>query len=292
MSSVVIPVWSPRPRAIRRYRNIVIKAPCNLRCTYCEVKKARVDVPKTIHSVGQILDRFDPKTTLFRVEADGEIALYPPILDYLAQRVASDGYRIEVLTNGTRLPECLREGLLWVISLDGHTQAMNSKRGLKQAQIDIIMDYAVRLSADLQCVFHDQSLEEMNAFIDELSRRGFAGRLHLLPLLALGGKPIQVALDYESLHKAPFLEKKAYFDRWEHIRKQGNRGDFVCDQLVNGYNYYVADDRIEMVKCDCYAPPPAFTIQGLGDEVEFEEFPCGTCLSHQEFNNRRPAMGL
>jgi MoaA/NifB/PqqE/SkfB family radical SAM enzyme len=277
---------------VRRYRNIVIKAPCNLRCSYCEVKKARIDVHKTIASVGRIIDRFVPSQTLIRVEADGEISLYPPILDYLAERVRNDGYRIEVLTNGTRLPQCLRPELRWVISIDGHTAAMNSKRGLKQAQIDTILHYAVELEADLQCVYHGQSVEEMNGFIDELQGRGFKGRLHLLPLLSLGGKPLEVHLEYEQLHKAPFMERKAYFDRWDYIRQHGRRGDFVCDQIVNGFNYYVSDDHIEMVKCDCYAPPPGFTVHGLQDELEYDNFPCGTCLSHQEFNNRRPSMDL
>ncbi|WP_141100895.1 radical SAM protein [Roseateles aquatilis] len=292
MSSVIVPFWASKPRPIRRYRNIVIKAPCNLRCTYCEVKKARIDVEKTIASVGRIIDRFRPADTLLRVEADGEISLYPPIIDYLAERAVRDGYRIEVLTNGTRLPQCLRDGLRWVISVDGHTAAMNSKRGLKQAQIDVILEHAARLSADLQCVYHGQSVEEMNGFIEALERLSFKGRLHLLPLLALGGRPLEVHLDYAQLRKAPFLERKEYFDRWDHIVKHGRRGDFVCDQIVNGFNYYVSDDHIEMVKCDCYAPPPGYTVKGLHDELEYDNFPCGTCLSHQEFNNRRPSMDL
>lgn len=292
MSSVIVPFWTSKVRPIRRYRNIVIKAPCNLRCTYCEVKKARIDVEKTVNSVGRILDRFEPSRTLVRVEADGEISLYPPILDYLAERVAKDNYRIEVLTNGTRLPQCLRPGLRWVISVDGHTAQMNSKRGLKQAQIDTILDHAVELSADLQCVYHGQTVDEVNAFIDELDRRSFKGRLHFLPLLALSGRPLEVHLDYALLRKAPFLERKEYFDRWDYIHKNGHRGDFVCDQIVNGFNYYISDDHIEMVKCDCYAPPPGFTVKGLHDELEYDNFPCGTCLSHQEFNNRRPSMDL
>jgi hypothetical protein len=40
------------------FRNIVSKAPCTLRCTYCKVKKARIDVEQTVNSVGHILDRF------------------------------------------------------------------------------------------------------------------------------------------------------------------------------------------------------------------------------------------
>jgi MoaA/NifB/PqqE/SkfB family radical SAM enzyme len=292
VSSVAVPFWTSKVRQIRRYRNIVIKAPCNLRCTYCEVKKARIDVDKTLHSVGLILQRFKPGDTLFRVEADGEITLYPEIIDALARHVREGGYKIEVLTNGTRLPGCLRPELGWVISVDGHTAAMNEKRGLTQAQIDTILDCGVAVSADLQCVYHGQSIDEMNGFIEELERRGFKGRLHLLPLLALAGRPLKVHLDYAKLRKAPFLERKAYFDRWDYIYQHGHRGDFVCDQIVNGFNYYVFDDAIEMVKCDCYSPPAGFTIKGLQDEPEYETFPCGTCLSHQEFNNRRPSMDM
>jgi len=282
--------WARPVRQVRKYRNIVIKAACNLRCSYCELKKAKVDIAATNRSIGRILDRFKPGDTLFRVEADGEIALYPAILDYLVDRVRQDDYRIEILTNGTRLPACVRPELGWVISVDGHTAAMNHARGLTQKQVDAILEHGVALAADLQCVYHGQTIEEMNSFIDELSRRGFTGRLHILPLLALAGRPLTVHLDYDLLHKAPFLEREEYFRRWDYIYQNGRRGDFVCDQIVNGFNYYVVGDTIEMVKCDCYSSPRALTIKGLEDEREYDSFPCGTCLSHQEFNNSRPAM--
>lgn len=282
--------WHAPVRQIRKYRNIVIKAACNLRCSYCEVKKAKVDVAATNRSLGRIIDRFRPEDVLFRAEADGEIALYPGIIDYLEKRSREDGYRIEVLTNGTRLPGCIRPGLGWVFSIDGHTATMNRKRGLSQSQIDVILEQGVILAADLQCVYHDQSLDEMNGFIDALASRGFAGRLHILPLLALAGRPLTVHLDYDRLHKAPFLEREEYFRRWDYIYRNGSRGDFVCDQIVNGFNYYVVGDDIQMVKCDCYSPPRGLTIQGLQNEREYDAFPCGTCLSHQEFNNSRPSM--
>lgn len=284
--------WAAGVRRVRKYRNIVVKAACNLRCSYCELKKAKVDVAATNRSIGRIFDRFKPDDTLFRVEADGEITLYPEILDYLDERARVDGYRVEVLTNGTRLPGCLRPNLRWVFSVDGHTEAMNRPRGLDQRQVDLILDHAALLAADLQCVYHGQSIAEMNGFIDALSQRGFAGRLHILPLLALQGQPLTVHLDYDLIHKAPFLEREEYFRRWDFIYRNGRRGDFVCDQIVNGFNYYVVGDTIEMVKCDCYSPPRALTLHGLQDEREYDSFPCGTCLSHQEFNNSRPAMDV
>ncbi|MGJ0577147.1 hypothetical protein ACR71G_03290 [Xenorhabdus bovienii] len=284
--------WPPLTRRVRRYRNIVIKTSCNLRCSYCEVKRAKVNTEAVINSITRIMERFNPSDTLFRIEADGEITLYPKILDFLAECVKK-GYFIEVLTNGTRFPACLRPDLLWVISVDGHTEQMNKARGLKQKQIDIILDYAVRLSAELQCVYHGQSIEEINEFIDTLQARNFTGRLHFLPLLATKGRPLTVHLNYEQLHKAPFLERKAFFDRWDHIYQHGRRGDFICDQIRNGFNYYIEGENISMVKCDCYSPVPShLEIEGLQDEREYNNFPCGTCLSHQEFNNQRDRMAL
>ncbi|MGW8142275.1 radical SAM protein [Sphingomonas zeae] len=287
------PPWPPPVNRVRRYRNIIVKAACNLRCTYCELKKAKVDTAATNASIGLILDRFMPGETLVRVEADGEIGSYPPILDYLAERVRADGYRIEVLTNGTRFPQCIRPELLWVISVDGHTAEMNRERGLTQAQVDVILDQAVALNADLQCVYHGQPLEAMNGFIDELARRGYAGRLHILPLLALAGKPLTKHLDYDRLHKAPFLEQEGYFRHWDYIYQHGRRGERQCDQITNGFNYYVDNDRIEMMKCDSYAPLPRhLTLHGLQSEPEYDRFPCGTCLSNQEYNNCRPQMAM
>ncbi|GGY24606.1 radical SAM protein [Paludibacterium paludis] len=285
--------WPPVTRRVRRYRNIVIKAACNLRCSYCEMKKARVDVGATIASVERIMRRFSPEDTLFRVEADGEITLYPQILDFLAERVRTDGYAIEVLTNGTRFPDCLRPGLLWVVSVDGHTAGMNEARGLSQAQVDVILDHAVALKAELQCVYHGQGVEQINAFIAALDARGFAGRLHFLPLLATEGRPLTVHLDYAQLRKAPFLEREEFFRRWDYIFRHGRRGDFLCDQILNGFNYYVDGDKISMVKCDCYSPvPDELEIEGLQSEREYDNFPCGTCLSHQEFNNQRDRMAI
>lgn len=285
--------WPPRTRQVRKYRNIVVKAACNLRCSYCEVKKAKVDVEASIGSIERIMRRFAPAETLFRVEADGEITLYPEILDFLADLAQRDGYRIEVLTNGTRFPACLRPGLLWVISVDGHTERMNRGRGLTQAQIDVILAQAVALSAELQCVYHGQSIDEINAFIDTLSVHGFAGRLHFLPLLAIEGRPLSVHMNYAELHKAPFLEREAFFRRWDYIYQHGRRGEFLCDQILNGFNYYVDGEKISMVKCDCYSPvPEELEIEGLQNEREYDNFPCGTCLSHQEFNNLRERMAL
>jgi len=287
------PGWPPQTRQVRRYRNIVIKAACNLRCSYCEIKNAKVNVGATIASIDRILRRFKPGETLFRVEADGEIAAYPKILDFLAERARAEGYVIEVLTNGTRLPFCLRPGLLWVFSVDGHTERMNRARGLSQRQVDVILDQAVDLTADLQCVFHDQSVDEINDFIDTLSGRDFGGRLHFLPLLATKGRPLTVHLDYSKLHKAPFLECEEYFRRWDYIYRNGRRGDFVCDQIRNGFNYDIDGDRISMVKCDSYSPvPDELVIDGLQGEREYDNFPCGTCLSNQEFNNRRGRMSI
>jgi MoaA/NifB/PqqE/SkfB family radical SAM enzyme len=284
--------WPPPTTEVRRYRNIIISGACNLRCTYCETKDARVDIAATIASLDKIFDRFDPELVFVRVECDGELTLYPKLLDHLEMR-ARAGFAIEVLSNGTRLPACAegRDHLLWVISLDGHTAAMNARRGLDQAQVDRILGSVIDRNAELQCVYHGQSIDEMNAFIDLLTQRSYKGLLHIFPLLALNGRPLEHYLDHDQLHEAPFLPGEEYFRRWRYIFDHGHRGSFVCDQIVNGYNYHVANATISMLKCDCYAPPRSM-YHPFGSEREYDGFPCGTCLSHQEFNNSRPRMRI
>jgi MoaA/NifB/PqqE/SkfB family radical SAM enzyme len=284
--------WPPPVRRVRRYRNVVISAACNLSCSYCDDKRARVDIPATIGALDAIFARHEPNSVLFRVEADGEITLYPALLDRL-QAAAAAGYPIEVLSNGTRLPGCLagRPDLLWVFSVDGHTAAMNAKRGLTQAQVDAILDAAIAHRAELQCVFHDQTVDEMNGFIDLLAARGYGGLLHIMPLLAFKGRPLEVYLDRRQLHDAPFLAPDEYFARWKYIYEHGHRGPYVCDQIRNGYNYEISGGRTRMVKCDCYSVPSNL-YHDLGPEQEVDAFPCGTCIANQELNNSRPRMQM
>ncbi|WP_374984800.1 radical SAM protein [Streptomyces fradiae] len=282
-------VWPPPVRQVRAYRNIVVDGACNIRCTYCEVKKTKVDQPATIRSLDRIFAEYEPDAVLFRVESDGEITLYPKIVDHLQKR-AAEGYRVEVLSNGTKLPRALegRPDLLWVFSVDGHTEAMNAKRGLKQPQIDRILDAAVELGAELQTVYWGQPVDEVNAYIDLLESRGYRGLLHFMPLLAFKGRPLTVNLRHEDLHPADFLAPPEYFRRWNHIFETGRR-DAVCDQITNGYNYQVSGDEIRMVKCDCYSVPKHL-VHGFGPIREFDDWPCGTCIANQEFNNSRERM--
>jgi hypothetical protein len=284
--------WPPPVHRVRKYRNVVIEAACNLSCTYCDDKRARVDVAATRTALDTIFARFSPDSVLFRVEADGELTLYPALLDHLEQR-ARDGYAIEVLSNGTRLPGCFagRPHLQWVFSLDGHTAAMNAHRGLSQAQVDAVLEAAVERSAELQCVYHGQGVDQMNAFIDWLAARNYAGALHIMPLLAFNGRPLRVYLDHSALRPAPFLDAPEYFARWKFIYEHGHRGSYVCDQLKNGYNFEIRNGEIFMVKCDCYSVPLSM-YHPLGEEREFAQFPCGTCIANQELNNSRPRMQL
>lgn len=284
--------WPPSSHRVRKYRNIVIGAACNLTCEYCEIKDDKVDVPAVLRSLDRVFARFDPASVLFRVEADGEVTLYPAILDHLEAKAAA-GYAIEVLSNGTRIPRCFaaRDHLLWVFSVDGHTAAMNQKRGLTQAQIDAILHAAVERGAELQCVYWGQSIAEMNGFIDWLATRSYRGLLHIMPLLAFKGRPLEVQLDYDQLIKAPFLADVEYFRRWQFIYEHGHRGPYVCDQLRNGYNYEIRNSEIVMVKCDCYSVPKQL-YHDFSEEQEVDQFPCGTCIANQELNNLRPRMRL
>ncbi|MEU5977797.1 radical SAM protein [Streptomyces sp. NPDC047315] len=281
--------WPPPVQRVRAYRNIVVDGACNIRCTYCEVKKTKVDQPATIRSLERIFAEYEPDGVLFRVESDGEITLYPKILDHLQQR-AAEGYRVEVLSNGTRVPRALegRPDLLWVFSVDGHNEAMNAKRGLKQDQIDRILDAAVDLGAELQTVYWGQPVDQVNDYIDHLASRDYRGLLHFMPLLAFKGRPLTVNLRYQDLRPADFLAPPEYFRRWNHIFETGKR-DAVCDQITNGYNYQVSGDDIRMVKCDCYSVPKHL-VHTFGPIREFDNWPCGTCIANQEFNNNRPRM--
>ncbi|MFJ4094885.1 radical SAM protein [Kitasatospora sp. NPDC089913] len=283
--------WPPRTRQVRLYRNIVVDGACNIRCTYCEVKKAKVDQAATIASLDRIFAEYEPDSVLFRVESDGEITLYRKIVDHL-QRRAAEGYRIEVLSNGTKLPTALagRPDLLWVFSVDGHTAEMNAKRGLSQQQVDRIIDAAVDLGAELQSVYWGQPIEQVNAYIDLLAERGYRGLLHFMPLLAFKGRPLEVDLRYQDLHPAEFLAPPEYFRRWNHIFETGTR-DAVCDQITNGYNYQVTGEQIRMVKCDCYSVPKHL-FHAFGAPREYDNWPCGTCIANQEFNNSRSRMQI
>ena len=136
----------------------------------------------------------------------------------------------------------------------------------------------------IQFTFFEQSLDEINDFILELKKRDYKGFLHIFPR-RYHNKPLNLYLNYDKLEKVDFLPRADYFRRWKFIYENGKR-DFVCDFLKNGYVYHVTLDEIKMVKCDC--SPGSFRYEHpFEEERQYKVFPCGTCITHFEYNNSR-----
>ena len=129
----MVVLWPPTVHVIRKYRNIVIGGACNLRCDYCDLKDDRVDVPAVCAALDAIVSRFQPETVLLRVEADGEITLYPTILDHL-ELIAQRGYAIEVLSNARIGPAVVRR-------LEEHVERLVEflPGGLHMAELEVCL---------------------------------------------------------------------------------------------------------------------------------------------------------
>lgn len=244
-----------------------------------------VDEEKVIGSLKKILNRFNKNEVAMRVECRGEITLYQRIINYLENK-AKEGYCIEILSNGLLLANVLEEhtNMHCVVSLDGHNKRMNQFRKLNQQQVDTILDNIFRYKAEIQSVILGQTTDEINEFIQYLIDRDFNTRLHLFPC-SIKGKLISKSLDYQALKQADFLPPKEYFYRWQYILENQKR-DFVCDFFKNGYTYYIYNKTIEMMKCDGTPNCHDFRVP-FGEEQHYKEYPCGTCINHNEYNNSR-----
>ena len=273
---------------MRQYRNIVFEGACNISCLYCEPKEAHVNQKIVINSIRDIFRSFEGKHVSFRLECDGEITLYPEIINYLNESVLQYGFPIEVISNGVVAKQYVKtlKNLRWVFSLDGHTEKMCVKRGLKQAEIEDILESILMSDAEIQLVYHGQPIEEVNEFIRLLEQRGYNGFLHIFPEMSIRDGSVLLALDYRRLYKANFLPKPDFFERWEYIYEHKKR-NFVCDQLTNGYTYQIDQKgNIELVKCDSISSK-GYTCSFEMGEIEFDDFPCKTCICHLEYNNSR-----
>lgn len=270
---------------MRKYRGVIFLGKCNLNCWYCDKPNYEVQEDEVIESMKRIFSRFDKDDVCFRVECRGEITLYPTIIKFLDKK-ANEGYCIEILTNGLMLNNVLDENtkIHCSISIDGHTKLMNRHRRLSQQQVNKILDNIFKYNAEIQSVYLAQTMDEINTFIQYLLDKGFNTRMHMFPC-SIKGKLISQTIDYDKLIKADFLPPKEYFDRWEYIIKNQKR-DFVCDFFKNGYVYYIYNDTIEMIKCDGTPKCQDYRLP-FGEEIEYDDYPCGTCINHNEYNNIR-----
>lgn len=287
---------------MREFIKIEIDSACNLKCDYCfryfPHFGFKVVMPSVIKKLEFIFSKYNPWTSVFRVECLGEITLYPDLLDYLMDKCRQEGYVIEVLSNGTG-PLALAnqdDNLKWFFSLDGHTPEMNKHRKLNRQQVESILDTAIGTGAEIQCVFWEQTIEEMNSFIAYLQGRVYRGFLHIFPC-RLHGRPLEFLLKYDELLKADFIPDEEYFRRWEKVYESGKR-DFTCDFFKNGYAYRImpdefcrTPDEIKKMKCDCGGG--GFKMLNYeDDEPSCSPGDCGSCINHFEYNNSRRIVNL
>lgn len=268
---------------MKNYKDIVIMARCNLKCLYCYGGSHDLDIDATIQSIDRLLNKFNRNEDCFRMECRGEILLYPKLVHYLENK-AEDGYRIEILTNGTNLDVLSNKSKLkTVISLDGHTTKMNIARGLTQEQINKILEFIFLNNSEIQCVYMSQTVDQINKFIEHLAKNKYRGFLHIFPCI-VDGKHVNKPLTYEELLKVNFIAPKEYFDRWKYINTYKKR-NFECDFLKNGYCYYIKSDEIFMLKCDGISNTQE-TMYPFDYEREMS-INCGRCINHNEYNNLR-----
>ncbi|WP_010249966.1 radical SAM protein [Acetivibrio cellulolyticus] len=269
---------------MNKYIKIEFEGNCNLSCDYCFVDyRVKIDTDKMIKHMEEIFKKNGPKC-IYKVECIGEITLYPEILSYLGSKVEEDGYEIHILSNGVKTVDVKIASLFkWSISLDGHTVKMNKYRKLDLQRIENILNNIFSTNADIQCVFNEQSVFEMNSFILYLKDKGFKGALHIFPC-RFANTPLNRYLDYDKLVKASFIPSEEYFRRWKYIF-DNNKRNFTCDFYKNGYVYRIMKDGINVkeIKCDCAGSKFTF-ITGDENSKSFSEANCGTCINHFEYN--------
>lgn len=269
---------------MRQYRDITILGNCNLSCKYCEHPNYFVCEKDVIQSMDIIFKQFEQNKVCFRIEARGEITLYPLIINHI-KNYADQGYRLELLSNGLLIDKVLKgyRKIGCVISLDGHTAKMNAMRGLLQSQVDQILKNIFLYDADIQMVYLNQSIEEVNTFIQYLKDKSYKGMLHIFPC-SIKNKIVSKFLPYEQLIHAEFLPSKNYFERWKYVYDNNSRA-FICDFDQNGYIYYIVNKKIKMAKCDGNAAIWRL-LHPFGEERDVS-INCMNCINNNEYNNQR-----
>lgn len=261
---------------------------CNLNCDYCHAynNKYKLNVKKVLNEIERIILGYDPQNVYFRVEGIGEITLYPEILEFLNRKAKKDRYQIEVLSNGLLVDQYIDKmsSLIWVISLDGTTTKMNSHRNIKQAQLDRILQVIVKNNLEIQCVYYEQSIDEINEYIKYLEERNYKGFLHISPR-KYHDRPLQHYLDYDKLYKTDFIPDEDYFKRWKSIIDKKCR-DFTCEFFVYGYVYRImrGEENTRLIKCDC----ANFEFEKQhNSSTTYGQKACGTCICQFEYDVKR-----
>jgi hypothetical protein len=176
------------------------------------------------------------------------------------------------------------KGLIWVISLDGHTAHMNRFRRLNQSKVNDILDTITKHNLEIQCVYNDQTIDEMNQFIEYLDAKNYSGFLHISPR-KYHDKPLEHYVDYTKLIKKDFVPDEEYFKRWDYIIKNKKR-DFECDFFTKGYVYRIMrnDEETKRIKCDC----AGFEFEYGNDEItNYNQYECDTCICQFEYDVNR-----
>lgn len=272
---------------MRNFIKLEFECLCNLDCKYCFAGqyKFKVDEQRTIRLMESVFDKFDPKETMFRIEGIGEVTLYPEIISYLTKKVET-GYSIEVLTNGIISQKFIKDNplLKWLISLDGHTTQMNKYRGLSEVQVQRILDTIIEFNTEIQCVYSDQSIEEINEFIQYLSSKNYKGFLHISPR-RYDNIPLNIYIDSEKLHRTDFIAPEEYFRRWKYIYDNKNR-DFICSFYANGFVYRIMhdEDEVRKIKCDCANHEFIYDNEKCSKSSEAN---CDTCINQFEYDVNR-----
>ena len=258
---------------------------CNLKCEYCHAGEHKYDVNESqiIEKMNEVFNLFSYNNTFFRVEGIGEITLYPKIIDYLTNKAKKEGYKIEVLSNGVLAYDFIKENesIKWVISLDGHKLEMNKYRKLSSEQVNRILNAIIDFNTEIQCVYSDQTIEEMNDFIEYLDSRNYKGFLHIFPMKH-NDKPLGYYLDFNKLKKVNFIPDVKYYEKWKYIYENKMR-NFHCDFFNSGFVYRIMHDEKEIrkIKCDC--GKFKFEFNNL-NENQYNISDCNTCINHFEYD--------
>ena len=272
---------------MRAFKNITFNCTCNNRCDYCGKPNYKIDTQVVCKYVDKIFDKFGKKEMAYRITPYGEITIYPELLEYLEEK-AEEGYVIEVVSNGMTALDSIKDNsmLRWIFSLDGHTVRMNHNRHFSQKTIDNILEAVFKFKAEIQCVYTDQTIEEINEFIKILKENNYSELLSIFSARMKGTKS-EYMIDYRNLEPAIFLPPEKYFERWEKNYLYGIC-DKDCDFNKNGYEYHIADSKLFMLKCSCNNKLGDY-IMDYGDE-HLGKFECGPCFSHFAFNNSRKIL--